>query len=53
MNYLTRSGFKTSNPVQGQGVSAVNNGAYTLVREFFNPHDNTAIGPQMGFYNHF
>jgi len=44
-----RSGFKTSDQVQGQGDPRIENGAYTSVREYFNPRDNAAIGPQMGF----
>jgi hypothetical protein len=44
-----RSGFKASDQVQGQGVPRIENGAYTLVREYFNPRGNAAIGPQMGF----
>jgi len=44
-----RSGFKTSDQVQGQGVPQIEKGAYTLVREYFHPRDNTAIEPQMGF----
>jgi hypothetical protein len=44
-----RSGFKTSDQVQGQGVPRIGNGAYTQVHEYFNSRDNTAIGPQMGF----
>jgi len=44
-----RSGFKTSDQVQGQGVPWIENGAYTSVREYFNPRGNAAIGPQMGF----
>jgi len=46
---ISRSGFKISDQVQGQGVPRIENGAYTSVREYFNPRDNTAIGPQMGF----
>jgi len=46
---LLRSGFKTSDQVQGQGVPRIENGAYTSVREYFNPWDNAAIEPQMGF----
>jgi predicted nuclease with RNAse H fold len=46
---LSRSGFKISDQVQRQGVPRIENGAYTSVREYFNPRDNTAIGPQMGF----
>ena len=42
---LLGSGFKTSDQVQGQGVLRIENGAYTLVREYFNSRDNTAIGP--------
>ena len=44
-----RSGFKTSDQVQGQGVPRIESGAYTRVREHFNSRDNAAIGPQMGF----
>jgi hypothetical protein len=44
-----RSGFKASDQVQGQGVPRIENGAYTSVREYFDPRDNTAIGLQMGF----
>jgi hypothetical protein len=43
--HLTRSGFKASDQVQGQGVPRIENGAYTLVREYFNLRDNAAIGP--------
>jgi hypothetical protein len=46
---MLRSGFKNSDQVQGQGVARVENGAYTPVREYFNPRDNAAMGPQMGF----
>jgi hypothetical protein len=46
---LIGSAFKTSDQVQGQGVPRIENGAYTSVREYFNPRDNAAIGPQMGF----
>jgi hypothetical protein len=46
---LIRSGFKTSDQVQRQGVPRIESGAYTVVREHFNVLDNTAIGPQMGF----
>jgi hypothetical protein len=42
---LLGSGFKTSDQVQGQGVPRIENGAYTLVREYFNSRDNAAIGP--------
>jgi len=42
---LLRSGFKTSDQVQWQGVPRIENGAYTLVREYFNSRDNAAIGP--------
>ena len=45
----TRSGFKSSDQVQRQGVPRIENGAYTSVREYFNSWDNTAIEPQMGF----
>ncbi len=40
-----RSGFKTPDQAQEQGVLRVESGAYTLVREHFNPRDNAAIGP--------
>jgi hypothetical protein len=33
---MLRSGFKTANQFQGQGVPRIENGAYTLVREYFN-----------------
>jgi hypothetical protein len=46
---IIRSGFKTSDQFQGQGVPRIGNGAYMSVHEYFNPRDNTAIGPQMGF----
>jgi hypothetical protein len=46
--FFTRSGFKTSDQVQGQGVPRIESGAYTLVREHFNLRDNAAIGPEMG-----
>jgi hypothetical protein len=39
-----RSGFKTSDQVQGQGVPRIESGAYTLVREHFDSRDNAAIG---------
>ena len=44
---LLGSGFKTSDQVQGQGVLRIENGAYTIVREYFNLRDNAAIGPQV------
>jgi hypothetical protein len=40
-----RSGFKTSDQIQGQGAPRIENGAYTLVREYFKPRDNLATGP--------
>ena len=40
-----RSGLKSSDQVQGQGVPRIGNGAYTLVREYFNSRDNAAIVP--------
>jgi hypothetical protein len=43
--FYYRSGFKTSDQIQGQGVPQIGNGAYTSVREYSNPRDNTAIGP--------
>ena len=45
MNENAGSGFKTSDQVQGQGFPRIENGAYTVVREYFNLRDNTAIGP--------
>jgi hypothetical protein len=42
---LLRSGFKAPDQVQGQGVPRIENGAYTLVREYFNLRDNATIGP--------
>jgi hypothetical protein len=50
---LIRSGLKTPSQVQGQGVTPIESGAYTLVREHFNWRDNAAIGPVMGFSDHF
>ncbi len=50
---LIRSGLKTPSQVQGQGVTRIESGAYTLVREHFNSRDNAAIGPVMGFSDHF
>ena len=44
-----RSGFKTSDQVQEQGVPRIENGAYTSVREYYNPRNNAAIGPKIGF----
>mgnify|MGYP001825230921 CR=1 FL=1 len=41
---MYRSVFKVLDQVQGQGVPRIENGAYTLVREYFNSRDNTAIG---------
>jgi len=43
------SSFKTSDQVQGQGVPQIENGTYTLVREYFNLRHNAAIEPEMGF----
>ena len=43
-DFLARSGFKASDQVQGQGVPRIESGAYMLVREYFNPRDNAAIG---------
>ena len=40
-----RSVFKASDQVQGQGDPRIENGAYTLVRKYFNARDNAAIGP--------
>ncbi len=42
---LDRSGFKTSDQVQGQGVLRIESGAHRLVREHFDSWDNAAIGP--------
>ena len=41
---MIRSGFKTADQFQGQGVPRIENGAYTLVREYFNLWGNAAIG---------
>jgi hypothetical protein len=41
----SRSCFKTSDQVQGQGVPLIERGAYTRVREHFNSRDKAAIGP--------
>ena len=35
--------------VQGQGVTRIESGAYTLVREHFNSRDNAATGRKMHF----
>jgi hypothetical protein len=39
-----RSGFKILDRVREQGVRRIKNGAYTSVREYFNPRDNAVIG---------
>ena len=41
----TRSGFKTSDQVQGQGVPRIESGVCTLVREHFDARNNAATGP--------
>ena len=46
---LPRSCLKIADHVQGQGVTRVESGAYTLVREHFNSRDNAAIGREMHF----
>jgi hypothetical protein len=38
---MMRSGFKISDQFQGQGVPRIENGAYTLVREYFNSGGTT------------
>lgn len=38
-----RSGFKTPDHAEYQGVPCIDNGAYTLVREYFNTRDNAEI----------
>ena len=44
---IIRSGFKTSDQIQGQGVPRIESRAYTLVREHFEVDCNTAIGQKM------
>jgi hypothetical protein len=39
--------FQNPDLVRGQGVPRIKSGAYTPVREHFNPWDNAAIGPNM------
>jgi hypothetical protein len=39
----TKSGLKAADHVQGQGVTRIKSGAYTLVREHFDSWDNAAI----------
>jgi hypothetical protein len=39
----TKTGFKALDNVQGQGAERFKSGAYTLVREHFEPVRNTAI----------
>jgi hypothetical protein len=47
---MMRSGFKISDQFQGQGVPRIENGAYTLVREYFNSGGTTQpLGLRWGF----
>ena len=43
--------YKCSDLVRGHGEIRFENGAYTIVREYFGPDFNTAIGQKMGIYN--
>jgi hypothetical protein len=44
-----KTGFKTADFVRWLGVIRFKNGAYTLVREYFESDYNTAIGQNMRF----
>ena len=44
-----RSGFKTSDQVQGQGAGRSRKRSIRIVCEHLSEACNTAIGPQMGF----
>jgi hypothetical protein len=48
-NFISRSGFKTSDQVQGQGVRPIEKAQHTWVCEHLSEACNAAIGPQMGF----
>jgi hypothetical protein len=47
--FFYRSGFKTSDQVQGQGVRPAGKAQHTWVCEHLPEACNAAIGPQMGF----
>jgi len=47
VNLHVRNYLRSVDHVQGQGITRIENGAYTLVREHFNSRDNAAIGREM------
>ena len=49
---MIRSGFKTADQFQGQGVPRIENGAYTLVREYFNSVGTTQPLDLLSALNH-
>jgi len=53
MLIIIRSGFKTSDQVQGQGAGRSGKRSIRVVCEHLPEVCNTAIEPQMGFWNHF
>ncbi len=46
----TKKAYKALDLGRGQGVNRFKNGAYTLVREYFESIHNTAIGQEMRLY---
>jgi hypothetical protein len=49
-NLIAKQAYKALDFGRGQGVVRFKHGAYTIVREYFEPVHNTANGQKMRFY---